>query len=60
MAELFPIGLPEQVACIQREIAMRERAYPRFVHKGTMTQAKADKEIAAMRAVLATLKGLSA
>lgn len=60
MTELFPIGLLEQIQAVQREIAMRERAYPRFVHKGTMTQAKADKEIAAMRAVLATLKGLTA
>jgi hypothetical protein len=55
MAELFPIGLAEQIACIEREIALRRRVYPRFVFNHKMTQAKADKEIAAMSAALETL-----
>ena len=58
MTDLFPVSLPEQVACVKREIAMRERAYPRFVDRGTMPQKKADREIAMMRAVLATLEKL--
>lgn len=40
-------------ACIEREIKMRRRLYPRWVEKGTMTQAQADKEIAVMEAILA-------
>jgi hypothetical protein len=34
---------------------MRERVYPRRVADGKMTQALADDELAAMRAVLQTL-----
>jgi hypothetical protein len=45
----------EQIACVKREIAMRERVYPRWVAAGKMTKAKADHELAAMRAVLDTL-----
>lgn len=60
MGELFAIGLPEQVRAVEREIAMRRRVYPRWVESKRMTQAKAAAEIAAMEAVLATIKGLEA
>jgi hypothetical protein len=51
------IDLADQIKCAKREIAMRERVYPRWV--GTkMTQANADLEIARMKAVLATLEHL--
>lgn len=50
--------LTDQIACVKREIAMRERVYPRWVAAGKMKQEKADAEIAAMRAVLATLNAL--
>jgi hypothetical protein len=50
------IGLSEQVAAVAREIAMRKRTYPRWVEANRMTQAKADHEIAAMEAVLATVQ----
>lgn len=39
---------------------MRERAYPRWVSELRMTQKKADQEIAAMRAILATLEEIAA
>jgi hypothetical protein len=55
MAELFPIPLAEQIQCVEREIAFRRRVYSRWVFGKKMTQAKADKEIAAMSAVLDTL-----
>jgi hypothetical protein len=51
-----PIPLREQVACVRREIAMRERVYPRWVAAERMTQEKADSELAAMRAVLETVE----
>lgn len=43
------------VACVEREIRMRQRAYPLWVARGRMTQAKADAELALMREVLAFL-----
>lgn len=48
----------EQIACVRREIAMRERVYPRWVQDRRMAQATADREIACMRAVLATLEAI--
>jgi hypothetical protein len=40
-------------ACIERELKMRRRVYPRWVEKGTMSQAQAYREIATMEAILA-------
>jgi hypothetical protein len=48
--------LEEQIKSVEREITMRERVYPRWVAAGKMKQEKALFEIAAMRAVLETLK----
>lgn len=47
------ISYDQKRACIERELKMRRRVYPRWVQDGRMTQAKADEEIAAMEAVLA-------
>jgi hypothetical protein len=44
------------VACVEREIRMRERVYPRWVSAGRMTQARADQEIALMREVAEVLR----
>lgn len=57
-ADLIPMEypLPAQIACVEREIAMRLRVYPKWVGTGRMTDAKASQEIACMRAVLETLK----
>jgi hypothetical protein len=52
------ISLHEQIVCVRREIGMRERVYPKWVSAGRMKQYVADREIAAMRAVLATLEML--
>lgn len=48
--------LDDQIKCVRREIGMRERVYGSWVAKGKMRQENADYEIAAMRAVLATLE----
>lgn len=53
------IGLTEQVACAEREVAMRRRVYPRWVEAKKMTQQKADHEIAAMEKIAETLKTLA-
>ncbi len=40
-------------ACIERELKMRRKVYPRWVENQKMTQAQADREIAIMEAILA-------
>lgn len=44
------------VACVEREIAKRERFYPRWVAAGKMTSGLAHRELDLMRAVLAFVK----
>ncbi len=58
-AELFPISLQEQLICVEREIAMRRRVYPRFIEQGRMKLDRAEREIAAMEAVAETIRRLS-
>lgn len=50
------ITLNEQISCVKREIAMRERVYPHWVGSGKVRDDKAKHELAAMRAVLETLE----
>ena len=45
------ISLEEMISCIEREIGMRERVYPRWVGQKKMLQTTADQELARMRAV---------
>ena len=52
-------SLEEMKACVEREIRMRERVYPRWVQNGKMSQNKADTEIACMKAVLRRLSSIS-
>lgn len=63
MKDMFataPIPIAAQIACVEREIAMRLRVYPRWVAVGKMTQAKADSEIAAMTVVRESLNTVAA
>lgn len=46
----------ELVACIMREIAQRERVYPRLVEKGTMKPEEAGRQTAMMKNVLAVVE----
>src|SRR5260370_41456309 len=52
------ILIADQIRCVRREIVMREFVYPRRVSSAKMKQETADRELAAMRAVLATLEEL--
>ena len=57
------ITLDDMVSCIEREIGMRERVYPRWVEQKKLLQATADQEMARMRAVrdlLLTVKNVKA
>lgn len=58
MTNLFEGNYPieVQIRCVEREISMRQRVYPRYVAKGNMTQHQADNETSCMKAVLNTLK----
>jgi hypothetical protein len=42
----------EKRECAERELKMRQRVYPRWVQSEKMTQAKADREIALMQAIV--------
>lgn len=56
MADEPPIDIFDQVECVEREIAMRKRVYPRWVQNGKMSPQKAARETATMEAVLRTLQ----
>lgn len=60
MSDLFggtlPITLDAQVKEIEREIALRRRVYPRWTEAGKLSQAAAERQIAVMEAVAATLR----
>lgn len=51
-------SLEQQIECIEREISMRRKVYPRWVVTSRMTEEAARHEMAAMRGVLDTLKAL--
>lgn len=42
----------DKLACVQRELALRKRVYPRWVLAGKMTQEKADRETALMEEIV--------
>lgn len=56
MNGLFAVTIEEQIAEVERELKLREHVYPRWVAEKKMRQEKADKCMAAMRAVLDTLR----
>lgn len=45
----------EMIKCAKREVAQRQRVYPRLVERGKMTQKKADYEIKMMSLIEASL-----
>lgn len=49
------VTLAQQIACVEREILLREKVYPKFVATGRMAEVKARMEIESMTAVRATL-----
>jgi hypothetical protein len=57
MPDLFPITKADKLACIEREIKMRETVYPRWVTESRMSQTKADRELEVMRAIAEDYRG---
>ena len=50
------ITLAEQMAEVQRELALRKQVYPCLVRKGTLAAADATRQVAVLKAVLQTLE----
>ena len=51
--------ITEQIACVKRELGLRQGVYPRLVSQRRMSEAKAAHEIECMKAVLVTLEKLN-
>jgi hypothetical protein len=54
------VTIADQLKCARRELALRQRAYPRWIDNGRMSRDEADREIEAMSAIVATLQTLQA
>lgn len=48
----------DKFECLQREIKMRKRVFPRRVAQGKMKQTEADREISCMEAIAEDYKPL--
>jgi hypothetical protein len=61
MADLELVGgagvppFADLIRCVERELGMREKVYPRWVAQGKLTEALAARELAMMGAVRARL-----
>ena len=51
-------SLTDQLTCAKRELKLREKCYPTFVARRTMTAAQAKYELATMTAIIDTLQAL--
>jgi hypothetical protein len=49
------IPISKQIACVKRELKLREATYPKWVKSGKLKEEKAAEEIETMRAVLVNL-----
>jgi hypothetical protein len=46
------VDLNDLLGCCRRELALRQRVYPKWVDKGTMSEKKAEQELELMRSVV--------
>ena len=54
-SEMFEITLTEVVAELRRELAMRERVYPRRIEAGQLNQRAADRQMALLEEAIKRL-----
>jgi hypothetical protein len=52
------VTLAEQIAEAQRELALRRRAYPGFIKRGTLSMEDANRQLLAMAEIVKTLQRL--
>jgi hypothetical protein len=50
--EWHEIDLNDLLGCAKRELAFRQRCYPKWVERGTLTEKKAEKELELMRSLV--------
>lgn len=50
--EWHELDLNELLGCARRELEMRQRVYPKWIEKGTLSEKKAERELALMRQVV--------
>ena len=50
--EWHEVNLNDMLACCRRELALRQRVYPKWVAKGTMSEKKAQTELELMQHVV--------
>jgi hypothetical protein len=60
MADLLAVTLVEQIAEVKRELGQRRSVYPRLVASGSVSRARADRQVEIMEAVLTTLEHVAA
>ncbi len=53
------ITIDEQINEVKREIAMRQKLYPKWIEAGSLEKTKADFQILAMAAVLISLQAVA-
>lgn len=53
------IGYEEQLSCVERELRLRKKLYPRKILDGRLTAFEADRELKRMEAVVETIRGLA-
>ena len=54
--EVMRVSLPDQIAEVKRELAMRRRVYVREIERDRMTAEEAERRTLTMAAVLRTLE----
>jgi hypothetical protein len=50
------ISAADKLRCVEREVMLRHRTYPRLIAKGKLSSAQAAREIALMEAVAADMR----
>lgn len=53
------IGYEEQLDCVERELRLRRRLYPRKILDGRLSAHMADQELKRMAAVVETIRALA-
>lgn len=48
--------LTDQLACLRRELGVRQRVYPGWIKRGQLSQEEADKGIADMQGAIHTVE----
>lgn len=50
--EWHDVNLNDLLGCARRELAFRQRCYPKWIERGTLSEAKAQKEIELQRTLV--------